>query len=46
MDPGTDLIKIRLVSLKVGDKVRVFNGPLAGVNVIVSEMKSKNVYCC
>ena len=39
---ATGLIKIRPVSIKAGDKVRVFDGPLRGINGIVSERNSEN----
>ena len=38
----TGLIKIQPVAIKAGDKGRVFDGPLAGVDGIVQETKSKN----
>jgi len=38
--PETGLIKINPVTLKAGDKVRFFDGPLRGVNGIVSERNS------
>lgn len=38
----TGLIKIEPVAIKAGDKVRVFDGPLAGINGIVKETNSKN----
>ena len=40
--PDTGLIKIEPVEVKPGDKVRVFDGPLAGINGIVSEKNSEN----
>jgi len=42
MDPATGLIRIKPVEVKAGDKVRVFDGPLAGVSGIVQERSSEN----
>ena len=38
----TGLIKIEPVAIKAGDKVRMFDGPLAGINGVVKETNSKN----
>ena len=38
----TGLIKIEPVTIKTGDKVRIFDGPLAGINGVVEETNSKN----
>ena len=38
----TGLIKIEPITIKAGDKVRVFDGPLAGLSGIVQEQDSKN----
>jgi transcriptional antiterminator RfaH len=38
----TGLIKIEPVSIKPGDKVRVFDGPLAGITGVVQETNSNN----
>jgi transcriptional antiterminator RfaH len=40
--PDTGLIKIQPVAVKAGDKVRVFDGPLAGISGIVQERNSEN----
>ena len=40
IDPTTGLIQIKPVEVKTGDKVRVFDGPLAGVTGIVAERNS------
>ena len=40
--PETGLISIKPVKIKTGDKVRVFDGPLAGINGIVTERNSEN----
>jgi transcriptional antiterminator RfaH len=37
MDPDTGLVKISPVPIAEGDKVKVFDGPLAGVEGIVAE---------
>ena len=42
ISPDTGLIKIQHVQIKAGDKVRVFDGPLAGISGIVQEKSSKN----
>ena len=42
MDPATGLIRIEPIEVKAGDKVRVFDGPLAGVSGIVQERSSEN----
>ena len=42
MDPATGLIRIKPVELKAGDKVRIFDGPLAGISGIVEERSSEN----
>ena len=42
MDPATGLIRIEPVELKAGDKVRIFDGPLAGISGIVEERSSEN----
>lgn len=42
IDTDTGLIKIQPVQIKPGDKVRVFDGPLTGVNGIVQEKNSNN----
>ncbi len=42
MDPATGLIRIKPVEVKAGDKVCVFDGPLAGVSGIVQERSSEN----
>ena len=39
---ATGVIKISPVSIKAGDKVLVFDGPLRGINGIVSERNSEN----
>ena len=41
MAPETGLIEIKPVKIEVGDKVRVFDGPLAGLNGIVQEKNSE-----
>ena len=38
----TGLIKIDPVTIKAGDKVRVFDGPLAGISGVVQETNSNN----
>ena len=38
----TGLIKIEPVAIKAGDKVRMFDGPLAGINGVVKETNCKN----
>lgn len=42
VEKDTGLIKIKPVSIKAGDKVRVFDGPLAGISGIVQEKNSNN----
>ncbi len=42
MEPDTGLIRIEPLPVKPGDKVRVFDGPLAGINGIVAERNSEN----
>jgi len=42
IEPATGLIRIKPVNIKAGDKVKVFDGPLAGINGIVTEKNSKN----
>ena len=42
MEPNTGLIKIKPVQIKAGDKVKIFDGPLAGINGIVTERSSEN----
>ncbi len=42
MDPATGLIRIKPVEVKAGDKVRIFDGPLAGISGIVQERSSEN----
>lgn len=39
--PETGLIKIEPVEIKPGDRVKVFDGPLAGLNGIVQEKNSE-----
>ncbi len=41
IDPTTGLIQIKPVEIKTGDKVRVFDGPLAGITGIVHERNSE-----
>ena len=41
IETDTGLIKIEPVEIKAGDKVRVFNGPLTGLNGIVTERSSE-----
>ncbi len=38
----TGLIRIKAVAIKAGDKVRIFDGPLAGITGIVQEQNSEN----
>jgi transcriptional antiterminator RfaH len=40
--PETGLIKIESVKIKPGDKVKVFDGPLTGLNGIVQERNSEH----
>ena len=42
MDPATGLIRIKPVEVEAGDKVRIFDGPLAGISGIVQERSSEN----
>ncbi len=42
LEEDTGLIKIKPVAIKAGDKVRVFDGPLAGISCVVEETKSEN----
>lgn len=42
MEPDTGLIKIKPVTVKAGDKVRIFDGPLAGISGVVSERNSED----
>ena len=42
METATGLVKIKPVAVKAGDKVRVFDGPLAGITGVVQETNSKN----
>ncbi len=42
ISPQTGLISIKPVQIKAGDKVRIFDGPLAGINGIVTERNSEN----
>ena len=42
IEPDTGLIKIKPIQIKAGDKVTVFDGPLAGINGIVTERNSEN----
>ena len=42
MDPATGLIRIKPVEVEAGDKVRIFDGPLAGISGIVEERSSEN----
>lgn len=42
MEPNTGLIKIKSIKIKVGDIVRVFEGPLGGINGIVTERNSES----
>lgn len=41
ISPDTGLIKIQPVQIKPGDKVKVYDGPLAGLNGIVQEKNSE-----
>jgi transcriptional antiterminator RfaH len=42
MEADTGLVKIKPVPIKAGDKVRIFDGPLAGINGVVQETNSNN----
>ena len=42
IEPDTGLIKIKPIKIKAGDKVKIFDGPLAGINGIVTERNSEN----
>ena len=42
IQPDTGLITIKPIKIKAGDKVKVFDGPLAGINGIVAETNSNN----
>ena len=42
IEPNTGLIKIKPINIKAGDKVKIFDGPLAGINGIVTERNSEN----
>jgi transcriptional antiterminator RfaH len=39
--PETGLIKIKAIEIKAGDKVKIFDGPLSGLNGIVTERSSE-----
>jgi transcriptional antiterminator RfaH len=41
-DPDTGLVKLDPVPVEPGDKVRVFDGPLAGLEGIFKERKGEN----
>jgi transcriptional antiterminator RfaH len=41
-DPETGLVKLDPVPIEPGDKVKVFDGPLAGLQGILKERKGKN----
>ena len=41
-DPETGLVKLDPVPVAPGDKVKVFDGPLAGLQGILKECKGKN----
>ena len=40
--PETGLIKIEAIEIEAGDKVKIFDGPLTGLNGIVQEKDSNN----
>jgi len=42
IEPDTGLITIKPIKIKAGDKVKIFDGPLAGINGIVTERNSEN----
>ena len=42
INPETGLIKIKPIKIKPGDKVKIFDGPLTGLNGIVAERNSEN----
>ena len=42
MEEDTGLVKIEPVPIEAGDKVRIFDGPLAGINGVVQETNSNN----
>jgi transcriptional antiterminator RfaH len=42
MEKDTGLIKIEPIKIKAGDKVRIFDGPLTGINGVVQEENSNN----
>ena len=42
VESDTGLIKIDPIRIKAGDKVRIFDGPLAGINGVVQETNSNN----
>jgi transcriptional antiterminator RfaH len=41
METDTGLIKIKSIEIKAGDKVKIFDGPLTGLNGIVTEKSSE-----
>lgn len=42
VEADTGLIRIQPVAVKAGDRVRVFDGPLAGISGVVQERNSEN----
>ena len=40
-DPKTGLVQLEPVTVEVGDKVRVFDGPLAGIEGVFRERKGE-----
>ena len=42
MEEDTGLVKIKPVPIKAGDKVRIFDGPMAGINGVVQETNCNN----
>ena len=42
IESDTGLIKINPIAIKAGDTVRIFDGPLAGINGVVQETNSNN----